>query len=225
MNDLMLHGKKAAGWSGRIVVGWAMLFLVFWVVPSVFADSNVQSAISVLREGDIIFQESFSAQSKAIRLATRFPWSHCGLVLRKKNRLMVFEAAARTQYTPLETWIALGVGKRWMALRLRDSAALTREQVKGMRRVADLLVGRPYDRFFEWSDKAQYCSELVWKVYRRGAGITLCPLRKLGDFDLDHPVVRTTLRQRFGNDIPRGEAVVAPSDLAVGRLLVLVGKS
>lgn len=46
-----------------------------------------------LREGDIIFQTSLSPQSRAIQLATRSSWSHCGILYKRGGRFYVFEAA------------------------------------------------------------------------------------------------------------------------------------
>lgn len=176
-----------------------------------------------LREGDILFQQSASTQSRAIQWATHSRWSHCGILLKRGKRLMVFEAAARVGYAPLEQWIARGVGGSRLVMRLSEKAfTLTPERLRALRKAAAAFEGKPYDLFFQWSDKAQYCSELVWKVYKNGLGIRLAPLRKMRDFDFSRPEVRATLRRRYGANIPWDQPVIAPSDLAASELLVRV---
>ena len=39
------------------------------------------------KEGDLIFQVSQSRQSPFIQLATNSPWSHCGVIVEKKDRV------------------------------------------------------------------------------------------------------------------------------------------
>ena len=136
---------------------------------------------------------------------------------------MVFEAAARVGYTPLEQWVARGVGRKWLVMRLRDKAFTpTPERLRALRRAAAAFEGKPYDLFFEWTDKAQYCSELVWKIYKNGLGVRLAPLRKMRDFDFGRPEVRAALHGRYGAHIPWDQPVIAPSDLAASESLVRV---
>ncbi|MDP6932204.1 MAG: YiiX/YebB-like N1pC/P60 family cysteine hydrolase, partial [Myxococcota bacterium] len=64
-----------------------------------------------------------------------------------------------------------------------------------------------------------YCSELVWKIYERGAGITLSPLRTISDYDLSHPDVQATVAARWPDGIPAQEPMVSPQDLFDSDLL------
>ena len=80
-----------------------------------------------------------------------------------------------------------------------------------MRAVGETYRGRGYDLYFEWSDERIYCSELVWKVYKRAVGIEIGHLQRLRDFDLSHPVVRQKLRERYGSRIPSDEPVISPA--------------
>src|SRR5882757_7813435 len=61
-----------------------------------------------IREGDIIFQTSLSAQSKAIQLATHSQYSHCGIIHIKGNEHFVYEAVEPVKWTPLNKWISRG---------------------------------------------------------------------------------------------------------------------
>ncbi len=63
---------------------------------------------------------------------------------------------------------------------------------------------------------------MVWKIYKNAAGIELSKLRELKDFNLENPQVQIILKERYGNNIPLEEKVVAPSDLADSNLLKTV---
>lgn len=164
-----------------------------------------------VQAGDLVFHTSRSTQSRAIQLATGSPYSHMGLVLERDGELVVLEASATVRFTPLETWKRRGEPESFAVRRLRrplDAAALARVEA-----AANPLLGKPYDAAFDWSDERMYCSELVWKVLERALGIRVGALKKLGAFDLDQPLVKKTLRARYGEGIPRDAPVIAPSDM------------
>lgn len=178
------------------------------------------AAVPNVREGDLVFQTSRSAQSLAIQRATGSSFSHMGVVLFRGNKPFVFEAVATVRYTPLANWIARGEEGRCVVMRLRkplEAGVITR-----LRREARRLEGRPYDLVFEWSDRRIYCSELVWKLYRRASGLELGTLQHLRDFDLTDPVVRAKLRERYGARVPLDEPVISPASMAASDLLETV---
>lgn len=164
---------------------------------------------AALRDGDIIFHTSRSAQSAAIQRATHSRYSHVGLVLYRDGKPFVFEAIATVRYTPLAAWIARGDGGRFVVKRLRES--LTPEQVRKLRAAAEKYAGKPYDLYFEWSDARIYCSELVWKAYHDALGIQLGARQKLREFDLSDPAVNAKLRERYGTRVPLEEPVISPA--------------
>ncbi|MEM7248565.1 MAG: YiiX family permuted papain-like enzyme [Acidobacteriota bacterium] len=177
-----------------------------------------------LKDGDLVFHVSQSSQSQAIQAATDSPYSHVGLVVHRDGQPMVLEAISKVSLTPLAEWIARGENGHYVAKRLRDPAPLERPGVRQrMFAVGRPFLGRSYDLVFGWGDGKIYCSELVWKVYERGAGIELCPLRKLHEFDLDDPVVASKIAERYGDRVPLDQPVVAPSDLFDSPLLETIG--
>jgi hypothetical protein len=164
------------------------------------------------RDGDIVFHTSRSAQSLAIQLATKSPYSHMGIVYVRDGKPFVFEAVQPVKLTPLDDWTKRGEGGHFVVKRLRDAdARLTVDTLRKMRAVGEQLAGRDYDPYFEWSDDRIYCSELVWKVFERGAGIELGELQTIADFDLSHPAVQAKVRERYGDDVPLDEIVVSPA--------------
>jgi uncharacterized protein YycO len=174
-----------------------------------------------LQTGDIIFQDSQSSQSRAIKTATGSPYSHVGLVVVRNGKPYVAEAIQPVSLTPLDAWIARGRKADYVVKRLKDSELRQESKIKLLSETKKYL-GKDYDWQFGWSDREIYCSEFVWKVYQRSLGIELCELKSLKDFDLTHPIVRKTLAQRYGKSIPLSEPVVAPSDIFQSAHLVTI---
>jgi hypothetical protein len=176
-------------------------------------------------DGDLIFHTSRSAQSAAIQRATHSAYSHMGVVFIRRGKPFVFEAVSTVRFTPLEAWVARGNGGHFVLKRLRDSKSLLdRTGVEKLTAVAQTFRGRRYDLTFEWSDERIYCSELAWKLYDRALGVRIGALQKLRDFDLQDPVVRKKLRERYGSRLPLDEPVISPSSMFDSDLLVTVGQ-
>lgn len=142
-------------------------------------------------------------------------------MLEHAGRLEVFEAVQPVGWDTVERWEARSVPGTFEARRL--ASGVTKAALERMRALATDWVGRDYDVTFEWSDERLYCSELVWKLFDRAAGVQLGVLRRLGDFDLRDPLVLSTLKRRYGDRVPVGETVVAPSDVAMDPRLLRVG--
>ena len=173
-----------------------------------------------LRDGDIIFHESRSAQSRAIQLATKSRYSHMGIVYRDHGRWYVYEAVQPVKLTPLRDWIARGKDKHFVVKRYRGS--LTPATLAKMRAAGERYRGKGYDLYFEWSDERIYCSELVWKIYKRGANVEIGKLQQLREFDLSHRDVKAKMRERYGTRIPMNESVISPAAMFDSKELVEV---
>jgi cell wall-associated NlpC family hydrolase len=176
-----------------------------------------------LRDGDIIFHTSRSAQSSAIQRATRSPYSHVGIILLRDGKPFVLEAVATVRYTPLESWIARGNAGHYVVRRLKRG--LSSGEATKLRVAAKRFAGKPYDLYFEWSDARIYCSELVWKIYREGLGVELGRLQKLREFDLKDSAVKAKMRERYGTKVPLDEPVISPAALFDSDLLITASKN
>lgn len=185
--------------------------LVLWLLAlSACGDSLADQ----LRDGDIIFHTSRSAQSVAIQKATHSKYSHMGIIFFRDGDAYVYEAIKTVQYTPLKEWVARGDGGHYVVKRLRDAGRiLTPEAVAKLRQAAAKFQGKAYDLAFEWSDARIYCSELVWKIYDRALGLRVGRLQKLREFDLSDPIVRTKMKERYGEIIPMEETVISPGEM------------
>jgi len=152
-----------------------------------------------LRDGDLVFQTSRSAQSAAVAEATRSRLTHMGVVLLDAGQPWVLEAVEPVRLTRLDDWRRRGVDGRVWVRRLRDAdAVLTPAVIERLRALGRSWLGRHYDLQFRWDDEQLYCSELAWKLYDRTAGVRLGRLDRAGDLALGSPEVQRRLRERFG---------------------------
>jgi hypothetical protein len=174
------------------------------------------------RNGDIVFQTSRSSQSLAIRLATKSPYSHMGIVYVQDGSPFVFEAVQPVKLTPLRAWIDRGERGHFVAKRLRDVTTLTDAALQRMRAVGETLAGKDYDLYFEWSDDRVYCSELVWKIFDRGASIQIGTPETIADFDLSHPTIQAKVKERYGDRVPLSEIVISPAAMFAAPNLMTV---
>ena len=176
-----------------------------------------------IKNGDLIFQTSLSGQSKAIQLATKSKYSHCGLIYKDGNNFYVFEAIQPVKRTPLDKWIARGQDGKYVIKRLQNAdQVLTPATLTKMKQIGDQFNGKNYDLTFEWSDDKIYCSELIWKIYQRATGIEIGKLEKLSDFDLTNDAVKKKMKERYGDKIPTEEIVISPASIFDSELLTTV---
>ena len=172
--------------------------------------------------GDIIFHVSKSQQSLGIQKATKSRYSHMGLIVNKDGKAWVLEAVQPVKYTALQQWIDRGVERHYVVKRFKTN--LTVQQKQQLIKNAEQYLGQPYDLYFEWDNRALYCSEIVWKAYHDALGIELAPLSKLKQFDLSSPEVKQLMQQRYGQSIPLNETVIAPQAIFASTALVEVDR-
>ena len=176
-----------------------------------------------LKNGDLIFQTSLSRQSRAIQLATKSIYSHCGLIYKNGKDFYVFEAVQPVKLTPLDKWIARGKDGKFVIKRLKNAdKVMSPSTIEKMKEVGDQFKGKNYDLTFEWSDDKIYCSELIWKIYQRATGLEIGKLQKLKDFDLSDKAVQAKMKERYGDKIPMDELVISPVTIFDSELLTTV---
>ncbi|MGK0391297.1 MAG: hypothetical protein ACI94Y_004059 [Maribacter sp.] len=216
-----------------IIIIIAVLCLIFYGIFSgdefgegkeydIIKTETLQSKQEI-QEGDIIFQTSKSSQSQAIQLATDSKYSHMGIIFEKDGKQFVYEAIQSVQFTALDKWIKRGENKHYVIKRLKNSDNfLTLNILEKMKLIGKRFEGKKYDIYFEWSDEAIYCSELVWKIYKEALGIEIGKLEKLSDFDLSHDVVKEKMIERYGNNIPDTEQFISPAAMFNSRKLFTI---
>lgn len=191
----------------------SMLFLFIFVLTACTSNTNEASKTkSNIQNGDIIFQTSLSSQSKAIQLATNSKYSHCGIIFFENNQPFVFEAVQPVKKTSLNEWINKGERSHYVVKRLKNAdKLLSNEVLNKMKSEGYKFAGKNYDLAFGWSDDRIYCSELVWKIYKKALGIELGRTQKLKEFNLNNAIVRKKLEERYKGKIPYEETVISPA--------------
>lgn len=207
--------------TARLVI-WMMSIAGYALAARAAGDPGDLGA-KQLRDGDLVFQQSRSEQSRAISLLTKSRYTHMGIVFHEGGEPFVLEAVQPVKRTPYRRWVMRGVDRHVVVKRLADaSTVLTTEVVQRMKSIGESFRGKSYDTVFAWSDERLYCSELVYKLYDRGAGVRLGAPQKLGDFRLDHPAVADEVRARYGAKVPVDEPVVSPQAMFEDPRLVTV---
>jgi len=165
-----------------------------------------------LQDGDLVFHRSHSAQSAAVAAATSSKYTHMGVVLLEGNKPVVLEAVQPTKLTPLAAWVARGDRGKVVIKRLKSANEVFTPEVRvRMHEMGRGWLGRPYDLLFQWTDDRLYCSELVYKLLDRAAGVQVGRLQKASDFNLSSPEVQKKLKERFGG----GKATFNPDEMMV----------
>ncbi len=184
---------------------------------------NANSKQIDFRDGDIIFHTSKSRQSKAIQLATHSTISHMGLIVTIDNEKCVLEAVQPVKLTKLNDWIERGVDKKYIVKRLKKAdSLLTPALINDLMDYGQSFIGKDYDKCFEWTDDKIYCSELVFKIYKKTLNIEIGQLQRLKDFDLSDKSVKQIMKERYGNKIPANEIVISPVSMLNSDLLITV---
>lgn len=158
--------------------------------------------LTSLREGDIVFIETTSFQSKFVKLGMLSIWSHCGIAVNTDNGVQIMEADTMVRILPIERFIDRSVGKKYIIR--RPTQQLTQPIDK------EKWLGKWYDLKFSFDNEEVYCSELVWLIYKE-QGIELCPPIKINEhFMVRFPVMQRALEAR---GISPEQEAVAPCDL------------
>ena len=190
-----------------------------WRLPEVQKKVGTGAA---LRDGDIVFQYSGSMQCAAISQATRSPYTHCGIVFIEGGKPMVWEAVGPVRKTPYREWVGHGLNDHVVIKRLKDTSPLSPGHLAAMRAEGEKEMGRPYDIRFNMDEDRIYCSELVWKIYERGAGVRVGAIERFGDMDFTGAEARRVLKERFGEAFPADQDVITPASIFRSTLLYTV---
>ena len=170
------------------------------------------------KDGDIIFQTTSGQTGKAIQLATHSQYNHCGVLFFENNKWVVYEAVQPVKKTSLKEFNARGKG----TVKRLTNNSLSKDKIDKLKTLFKTYEHKNYDEAFNWSDEQIYCSELVYKLYNNALHIELCKPRKLSDFDLNNPLVKEKLNEKYGNKIPLNEPMVSPQDIFSSELLSIV---
>jgi hypothetical protein len=178
-----------------------------------------------LKNGDLIFQTTLSGQGRAVQLATHSVYTHVGILFEEEGEWMVYEAVQPVRKVRLKQFISNGDSSKYVIKRLvHADSFLNAERLSKMKIFLNAQLNKTYDIVFNWSDEEMYCSELVWKAYQK-ADYRLCNLKQLKNYDLSHPIVKSTMNQRYGKNIPLNDSMVSPGEIFDSPNLKIVSKN
>lgn len=185
-------------------------------------ETEIKSIKIQVQDGDLIFQSSQSRQSQAIEIATDSKYSHCGIVFFENDVPFVYEAVQPVGKRKMTDWISSGVNQTCVIKRLKGIDTVSNKALLKMKKYATSQFGKHYDAYFSWTDKEMYCSELVYKTYSNGLNFKLATPKMLREFNLDAPIVRKIMRERYGENIPYDELMISPGQLYDSPYLISV---
>jgi hypothetical protein len=165
-------------------------------------------------DGDLIFIDSTSAQSPALKEATGSKWTHVGILFKSQQRWKVYEAAGKVRVTSFVNFLKRSRGGAFVVKRPKANFLRWDNEARSKLKTAlKAFFGKPYDIFFEWSDQAIYCSELVWKAFFQAFGKAPGVVQKFGDLKLDGPEIQKLIERRIkpaGKVVNLEEPIITP---------------
>lgn len=157
-----------------------------------------EAELPPLRNGDIVFQTTWTNQSMAIALASGSVYIHTGLIELTPSGPIVIEAGQVVRETPLHQWISGGILKRFALYRYKN---LTSSQEASLVKAARVYEGKPYDFYFSFDNDAIYCSELIYLAYR-DSGLPLGKIEQIGSLSINNRFAKKLIEQRW-RDYPK----------------------
>src|SRR5262249_40921387 len=79
-------------------------------------------------------------------------------------------------------------------------------------KAAQSYEGRPYDIHYDLDDEAIYCSELIYKSFRRGTGEEMGGLQKIGE--VKGKPYNQGIKQSEGGKMTLGREMITPRSLS-----------
>ena len=198
----------------KIIIG-IVLLISFVAIAS--AANNQQR----YQTGDIIFQTTKGKIALVTSTATMSRFTHVGMIIMKKNKPYVIEASGPVRINSFRRFINRGIGKKFVVLRYKNG--LNKKQKRKLIREARRHIGKKYDSKFRWDDKKLYCSELVFKVYKKALRVELNKPEKLGDYYSSwNPIISRYAKKKYGKKIPLNEKIITPERLYDSKPLTTV---
>jgi hypothetical protein len=165
--------------------------------------------------GDIVFQSfPHSPLTDMIEGITQSGYSHCGIVAQEKGQWNVIEAVGPVREIPLDQWIRQGREGGFAAYRLKPAHA---NDIAVFVHAAKAYMGRPYDIRYEMDDAKIYCSELVFKAFRKAVHQDLGHLVKLRE--LNWKPYSALIEEIEGGPLPLDREIITPRSIATAEQL------
>ena len=162
------------------------------------------------QEGDVAFQSlPHNPLIDMIEGSTGSPYSHCGILHQVGSEWKVIEAIGPVKETSITAWEMQGRDGRFTVYRLKSKY---RDKIADFIKAAQGYEGLPYDIHYDMDDKAIYCSELIYKAFRKATGEELGHLQKLSE--LKWQPYEPVIKQIEGGTVPLDRLIITPRCLS-----------
>ena len=185
-----------------------------------------QCTLTDLRSGDLLFFAP--AKDNAITKVTQgigdVAIDHVAIVHRTNSSITTIEAVHRgVVEMPIDTTRARGTKKddAGIAGRIKSGLDIPASVARALQHL-----GKPYDFFFEPSDSAIYCSELVQKAFVDIEGKPVFHTIPMSFHTPDGKILPywTEYYRRAGKTVPEGAPGPNPGQLSRSRRLIILGR-
>ena len=162
------------------------------------------------QEGDIAFQAlPHNALNDMIEGSTGSPYTHCGILHQSGTEWTVIEAIGPVKETSITAWQMQGREGHFTIYRLKPKY---RDKIPAFIKAAQGYEGLPYDIHYDMDDKAIYCSELVFKAFRKATGEELGHLQKVRE--LKWQPYEAVIKQIEGGTVPLDRVLITPRSVS-----------
>jgi hypothetical protein len=187
-------------------------------------DTVFHTALPPVFDGDIIMQNNRFPESELLHQLMGVKYNHVGLIFQRERDglLMVLEMQDTLRATPLTEFVDRGIDGHVCLLRLKNAdKTLNEEKTKALRDAARGYRKKPFDPVLNWDDAGLYSSEMVWKVYNNAMRLTLCPTRKVKDFDIS-PEKQAEMKKTYKKNVSNADEAVSIDDIYNSQKLEIV---
>ena len=121
----------------------------------------------------------------------------------------MFKAIGPVKETSVTAWEMQGRDGRFTVYRLKPKY---REKIPAFIKAAQSCEGLPYDLHYDMDDTAIYCSELIYKAFRKATGEELGRLQKLSE--LKWQPYEAVIKQLEDGTVPLDRVLITPRSMS-----------
>lgn len=186
-------------------------------------DTAFHTALPPVFEGDIIMQNLDAPQANLLHELAGGKYNHVGMIYQrpKDGMLMVVDLQDSVRVITLTEFVDRSNGQVCLLRVKNANVTLTEEKTRALFAAAKAYKGRPFDPVLNWDDSGMYSSELVWKIYNNAMRLTLCPTRKVGDFNISAQK-KAELKKQYGKEVSDKDEAVSPDDIYNSKKLEII---
>ncbi|HNW99714.1 MAG TPA: YiiX/YebB-like N1pC/P60 family cysteine hydrolase [Bacteroidales bacterium] len=194
----------------RTIIAILKVILALGFTVILLSADSVREQKYFPKTGDMVFQTiSGSKLTNAIAGITQSEYTHCGIVDFQKGKWVVIEAYGKVRVFPMNEWISQGNFKRYAVCRLKPGLD---KKIPDLMTEVRKMIGKPYDYGFDTTDAAIYCSELIYKAYKKATGQYIGKTNKLGE--LNWKPHEKYIRSQCKGKLPLDRELITPKAIA-----------